>query len=329
MIRSVGPSKADTAALGPVLGGVFAKTLGWRAIFWFLTIYSGVFLIFLFLVLPETLRSIVGNGSKPPHKLAQAPLERFTASRQASTSASSIKSKSAKLKVKIDFIAPIRILFVPEVFGVLLFLSIHYAAWQAAVTAQSSLLTSEYNLGEIEIGLTFLVNGFGCMLGTLTTGKILDRDYGRIKKQYTGPMEDFPIEHARLRTVWLWSPLSIGALLVFAWTIDKTVHISVPLIASFFLAWSAMSIQSVITTFLVDIFPRSSASATAALNLARCLMGAGSTASVEPLNKAIGVGWTFTLWAGLMGISLSLVAVQMRRGAQWRRRREIAELESK
>jgi hypothetical protein len=315
-------------ALGPVLGGIFAKTLGWRAIFWFLTIYSGVFLIFLFLVLPETLRSIVGNGSKPPHKLARAPLERFVACRQPFSSAS-VRSDSVKAKVQIDFTAPIRILFVPEVFGVLLFLSIHYAAWQAAVTAQSSLLTSEYQLGEIEIGLTFLANGSGCMLGTLTTGKILDRDYGRIKRKYTGSMDDFPIEHARLRTVWLWSPLSIGALIVFAWTIDKTIHLSVPLIASFFLAWSAMSIQSVITTFLVDIFPKRSASATAALNLARCLMGAGATASVEPLNKAIGVGWTFTVWAGLMGVSLSLVAVQMRWGAQWRRRREIAEHNTK
>ena len=51
--------------LGPVLGGVFAKTLGWRAIFWFLTIYSGAFLILLIIILPETLRSMVGNGWSP------------------------------------------------------------------------------------------------------------------------------------------------------------------------------------------------------------------------------------------------------------------------
>jgi MFS family permease len=39
-------------AIGPVLGGVFSQTLGWRAIFWFLTIYSGIVLFVLFFFLP-------------------------------------------------------------------------------------------------------------------------------------------------------------------------------------------------------------------------------------------------------------------------------------
>ena len=31
--------------VGPVLGGVFSYTLGWRAIFWFLTIFCGAVLV--------------------------------------------------------------------------------------------------------------------------------------------------------------------------------------------------------------------------------------------------------------------------------------------
>ena len=34
-------------AVGPIIGGVIADKFGWRAIFWFLTIYSGVFLLSL------------------------------------------------------------------------------------------------------------------------------------------------------------------------------------------------------------------------------------------------------------------------------------------
>ena len=224
--------------------------------------------------------------------------------------------------VKIDFIAPLRILFLPEVFITLLFLSIHYATWQASVTAQSSLFTSVYGISELEIGLTFLANGAGCVIGTLTTGKILDKDYLRFKRDYCGPEEDFPIERARLRSIWIWAPLQWFSVLLFGWTLDKQMHISAPIIASIILAWTAMSTQSIVNTYLVDVFPRSSASATAALNMARCLVGAGATASVEPSIRRIGEGWTMTMWTGFMIASSALVGIQMKHGPKWRRRRE-------
>ncbi|WVQ62802.1 uncharacterized protein L199_000950 [Kwoniella botswanensis] len=314
-------------AIGPVLGGVFADTLGWRSIFWFLTIYSGVYLIILILFLPETLRSIVGNGSIQPYKKAKAPFERYVSNRLSSSEQPDSSVQSEKKKLKIDFIAPIRILFEREVIFVLIFLSIHYATWQMALTIQSTLFSDIYGLGEIDIGLTSLANGAGCMLGTLTTGKLLDRDYKRIKQKHSSAEDDYPIEQARLRTVWLWSPLQWISVIVFAWTTDKHSHISVPIIASFVLAWSAMSIQSVITTFLVDIYPKSSASATAALNLARCLVGAIATGTINPSIRSIGVGPSFMIWLGVMVGSLGLVGVQMKYGPGWRKARQEKERE--
>lgn len=60
-IFGVGPLTGP--CLGPVIGGALAQSLGWRSIFWFLAIFAGVFSVFLLVFLPETLRSIVGNGS--------------------------------------------------------------------------------------------------------------------------------------------------------------------------------------------------------------------------------------------------------------------------
>ncbi|KAF8307811.1 MFS general substrate transporter, partial [Clavulina sp. PMI_390] len=51
--------------IGPVFGGLLNQNLGWRAIFWFLGILSGTVFIFFVLFFPETLRSLVGNGSIP------------------------------------------------------------------------------------------------------------------------------------------------------------------------------------------------------------------------------------------------------------------------
>ncbi|ODO06339.1 hypothetical protein L198_01571 [Cryptococcus wingfieldii CBS 7118] len=64
-------------ALGPLIGGILTQTLGWRSIFWFLVIATGVILVPLTLILPETLRSLVGNGSIPPPKLNSSPMELY------------------------------------------------------------------------------------------------------------------------------------------------------------------------------------------------------------------------------------------------------------
>jgi len=60
-IFGIGPLAGPS--LGPIIGGALAQNIGWRSIFWFLAIFAGIFLLFLVLFLPETLRSIVGNGS--------------------------------------------------------------------------------------------------------------------------------------------------------------------------------------------------------------------------------------------------------------------------
>jgi MFS family permease len=186
----------------------------------------------------------------------------------------------------------------------------------------STLFERTYSLSQIHIGLTFIANGVGSIIGTITTGKFLDFDYQRFKRGFNGNPEDFPIEKARLRTMWLWSGLLIASTLIFGWTLDYSIHISVPIICTFIQGWAATSIISVVTTFLVDIFPKKRASATAALNLVRCLMGAGGTAAVLPIVNGIGVGWTFTMLVGIMLANLLLVVFQMQQGPKRRRRRE-------
>ncbi|KAK9770839.1 putative Major facilitator superfamily (MFS) profile domain-containing protein [Seiridium cardinale] len=49
-----------------VIGGLLAQYLGWRSIFWFLTIYASIVWAFSAAFLPKTSRDIVGNGSISP-----------------------------------------------------------------------------------------------------------------------------------------------------------------------------------------------------------------------------------------------------------------------
>lgn len=67
--KYIGPMAAGVMvapALGPVIGGLLARFLGWRSVFWFLVIISGGYLLVFIIAMPETARKIVGNGSIVP-----------------------------------------------------------------------------------------------------------------------------------------------------------------------------------------------------------------------------------------------------------------------
>jgi hypothetical protein len=48
----------------------------------------------------------------------------------------------------------------------------------------SSLSSDHYGLSETDIGLTFIANRVGSIIGTLTAGSILNSDYRRVKAEY-------------------------------------------------------------------------------------------------------------------------------------------------
>ncbi|PYI24205.1 MFS multidrug transporter [Aspergillus violaceofuscus CBS 115571] len=316
-------------AVGPVIGGTIAGSLGWKAIFWFLTIYGGVFLCILIILLPETLRSIVANGSRTPSN----PLTRFSLDVYQRTTKipwhdhSRDPQTQPAARKKIDLLDPIRILLSNHAAPIILFLAIYYAVWQMSITAMSSLFEEHYNLTEIQTGLTFIANGVGSMIGTLVTGKILDADYRRVKAAYEASFDaehandsdaasatalasaretDFPLERARLCLVPVFSVLQCCSIILFGWTIryPHKVHIAVPIVSTFITGWTAVSTQSLVMTYLVDVFPERSAAASASLNLARCLFAAGGTSFITPTIDGVGVVVAFTICVAVQLLAL-------------------------
>ncbi|KAJ5924074.1 MFS multidrug transporter [Penicillium verhagenii] len=321
-------------AVGPIIGGAMAGTLGWRSIFWLMTIYSGVFLMVILIFLPETLRSLVANGSQvPPAKnfWVKYPLVIYQKLTRIEWDSSVAIAPAARKR--IDVLGPFRILFSKHSTPIIVFLAIYYAVWQMSITAMSSLFTDEYGLSEIQNGLSFIANGVGSMAGTLISGQILDADYRKVKAKVeslsdaegrdVSPAEnDFPLEKARLRLLPIFAILQCLSLVLFGWTIQYRVHIAVPIITTFITGWTVSSIQSVIMTYLVDIFHERSAAASASINLARCLFAAGGTSFVMPMINGVGVGATFTICAAVQLLSLIGPFIQWRYAGGWRREAE-------
>ncbi|TGJ80037.1 hypothetical protein E0Z10_g8724 [Xylaria hypoxylon] len=334
-------------AVGPVIGGALANSLGWRAVFWFLAIYCGAFLVVLIISLPETLRTVVGNGSaSPSNPIVRYPLTLYQRTTKIKFTTQAQPAQGAK-KATIDIAGPIRILFSKQAAPLIIFLAIYYAVWQMSITAVSVLFAEIYNLSETQIGLTFIANGAGSIIGTLITGKILDADYKRVKAKHEAEISlsgaeteteqsseeqnddvNFPLETARLRLLPVLALLQCASILVFGWTIRYHVHIAVPIVTTFITGWMVVSIVSVVTTYLIDVFPEHKAASSATVNLARCLLAAGGTSIVTPIIGAVGVGWTFTIAVAAQLIAIVGLAIQWRFGGKWRVEAEAAKREA-
>ncbi|KAI0849385.1 major facilitator superfamily transporter [Daldinia vernicosa] len=307
-------------AFGPVLGGVFAQYTGWHGIFWFLLALTSMLLLITVLVMPETKRSIVGNGQiecspywRPLFPYLDAPKQ--------------IKRVEKINHSTVGFL-PIgfRLLASPEVFCCVVFTGVCYAVWQMTMVAAATLYSERYFLQERDIGLTYISNGVGSLCGSLITGKALDWQYSKQMKHQNNESDTVQdkidnIERARIFPLIPPTILYIISVLGFGWAVDVRGHVSVPIILGFFVGGFDTCILAGFSTLVVDLFESQSFSVTATMNLSRCLLAAGGTSLIQPLIERLGVGFAFTVCAAGCVAVCPLAAAELFRGKHWRHKR--------
>lgn len=143
--------------VGPVFGGVLSQYLGFRSIFWFLVILSGLSLLAILFLLPETIRTVAGNGTVPLRGLYKPWIYYITGQKDAKDDAVPAE-KNSPVTFKTVF-APLSFLIEKDVFITLFFGAIVYTVWSMVTSSTSSLFESVYGLNTLEVGLTFLGNG--------------------------------------------------------------------------------------------------------------------------------------------------------------------------
>lgn len=109
--------------------------------------------------LPETLRSLVGDGSIPPPSLSASPVElyqrRKLAKKMAETGEELEPVQRPPCKPYRPF-STFAILFVPEIFLAFFFASLLYLQFYSSLTLFSTALKNSYGLSELKIGLCYL-----------------------------------------------------------------------------------------------------------------------------------------------------------------------------
>ncbi|KAI8631142.1 MFS general substrate transporter [Xylariaceae sp. FL1651] len=323
-------------AVGPVLGGGLSNSLGFRSIFVFLLIISTLVLGIIVFILPETLRSIAGNGSYQLAGIHRPLIRSFTKEPEYVH-----EPPPSKVRRGIDlhtFINPFKLLAEKDILLQLIFGGIIYTIWSMVTSTTAGLFKAYFGLNEFLIGLCFLANGAGTIIGSAIIGKLMTLDFKRTEEAYKTkkgfPMEyripakdlpiDFSIERARLRHLPWITALFIVSVGLYGFTIEVSPLISdsgwiaVPLLLQFLIAATSNAVFAMNQTIISDLCPGKGASATAINNLVRCELGAVGVGVAQVMVDRFGPAWTF-LGLALFSVACTPIAViTWIHGPRWR-----------
>ena len=301
--------------VGPVIGGFLSQAKGWYAtvcllragpslhsnssirrwVFWLLTIVGGTLAVVSVFLLRETYAPVI--------------LGRKAARLRKETGNQSLRSKLDEGLPPREFfrratVRPMKLLFLsPIVFLLTLNVSVVFGYMYLLFTTFTYVFEAQYGFTTGTAGLTFLGAGIGMFVGLGIVGRASDVILK--KKAAQEPDGKAKPEH-RLPPLVFGPVLLAAGLFGYGWTVEKGVHWSAPIILT-----SLIGVGMIVTfmptmTYLIDAFGRYSASASAANNSFRCLVGAVLPLAGQPMYDKLGLGWGNSL---LAFIALAMIPI--------------------
>lgn len=335
-------------ALSPVIGGILAQYLGWRSIFWFCFIFSCSVLIPYALTVPETCRTIVGNGSIPPqawnktlidilHERRQRRQRTRDRGQRRTSEASSISTHyvpSDGPRPSLRFPNPLRALTIALDKGiglVILYNALLYLIFITVVATLSTQFKTIYGYNDLQIGFCYLPYGAGCLGAAIGQGYMLDWYYRKtaksigftVDRKRGDDLSNFPIEKARITPVYYFITVGLIATVLYGWVLEMRPSVAAPLCLHFLIGLCITGSFGILNTLIVDLSPEAPATAVAANNFVRCEMGAAATAVIELMIKAMGTGWCFTFFALLPLVFVPILWMETKYGICWRKEKKV------
>ena len=167
---------------------------------------SGINLLILTLIMPETSRRMVNDGSiRPPSFLNMLLFPNLKSSASRRCEAAVARKQDIRFPNLLNYLI---ILWQRASFLVILVGGIQFTVYGCLAASFSILMIRLYSLNYLTGGLIYLPCGIGGIVAAYTSGRLLDRDYLRTAKRYqlpvgksTNDLSNFPIEQVKLLSV--------------------------------------------------------------------------------------------------------------------------------
>ncbi|KAI0141281.1 polyamine transporter 3 [Pestalotiopsis sp. NC0098] len=282
--------------IGPVAGGYLIRGAGWRWVYWLLLILSGIFIPVSWFLLKETYAPVLLQ-----RKARQ--LRRHPGRDEVGDITPPARARAGQ-QFKTAVIRPVKLLLlVPIITLCSLYVAVTYGILYLLFTTFSFVYQENYGFDEGTSGLTFLPAGLGMMFGVVGFGQLTD---AMVKRNNAAGIAHKPeYRLAPVLTIPSGLALPVG-LFIYGWTTQYQIHWIVPMLGVVIFAAGLMGIMMPVQNYLLDAYPRSAASVTAALTVTRSLLGALLPLGGLQMYNALGLGWGNSL---LAFIALALVPI--------------------
>lgn len=317
--------------MGPNMGPILAPIISglilirgdyWRWLFGFTSIMSGIALLLVLALLPETLRCIVGNGD-----------QRWRSAERGSKNTASdheigetIQRPKINLFQDIGMQKPVNgssqfsrlypkppkpsltmywhmIKFLPLTVASLS-TALLFASYYAFSVTFARFLQTDYHLSMLAVGAAYVCPGVAMLLGSQVGGHLSDYLRKRWLLSHQGLL--YPLEYRLILQIW-GIMINTAGCIGYGWSIERHYPLAVVLVFSALNAFGLTWCSNTTMTYISELMAKRTAGAIAVSSFFRNVGATISSAIITKLYLAMGIGWCFS-GLGLCNI-ISLAAI--------------------
>lgn len=280
----LGPLLGPT--LGPLFGGIIVQRLGWRWIFWIMTIVCFVNTLAGYFFLRETYAPVILAKRKERYERDSAGSDGTKYHYDGED------SRPMRQKIAHSLSRPPKIFAQPIVAIMAIYQALIFGTTYSLYTNFQDIYSGSYGFNTEQVGLLYLGPGSGFLFAVWFIVPRIDDVYKKLTASHNNePAPEFRLPLANIGSVFI--PMS---LFWFAWTVETHQHWFVSIASTFFYGIGQVVILNCTQNYYIDSFEKYAASAIAAGTVFRSLVGGIIPLLAPGLFEKLGYGWGISIF---------------------------------
>ncbi|TEA18514.1 Efflux pump radE [Colletotrichum sidae] len=295
-------------AVGPMISGAIAQTLGWRRVLWLgAGLAAACEVLFLFCFRETYKMTILRRRAAKAQHESGAPLH-----------PARVDDHKSLLKLWESIKRPGTVLLKSSVLLSLSFFGcITFAYFYVMSITLPNILQEVYGFSPAMTGLSFMTFSVGSFVSVLVSNFFLDRIYIKLRGNDPVGRPEYRLPLAIVGAFGL--PLTITA---YGWITQLRLPVAWLLLCVTAQGFMLLICSLPLSAYVVDAAGIYSASAMTGVIVTRCLAGTFLPLTTGPLIESFGYGWAFTALGAFSVCLAPIPIVLMRYGHAWRQKSE-------